>query len=162
MHSYAGYSSAGKARIVMQQSSIAECYTTALHAICEIAERYHQLDRFVDAQRACKAGLQLSEAWEVRPQDRLTLLLHYAKIVTEEYFLTNLDEELIRETLRSAREIAEAIHDEQGGADTLALLGRADYYKTMNSDQGNYEDALASHRQALERRCALQDTRGDQ
>ena len=46
-------------------------YTTAVDALCEIARSYFFLGRLGDALHVLRASLQVIEAGEVAPKDRL-------------------------------------------------------------------------------------------
>ncbi len=142
-------------------------YTIAIDALCEIARAYTDLGRVGDAQHLLRTTLQLTEeASEVEPQDRLKLLLLYAKVLIVDQLFTHRDTDLLFSTILHAKQIAEAAHDQQGRADALSLLGQAHYFATvfnssiLDSPQGKYDEALAYQQQALELREALHDTRG--
>lgn len=147
-------------------------YTTAIDACCKIAQAYFYLGRLADAQHVLRSTLHLIETSEAKPQDRLKLLLLYGQILTVDYFLNDTDADLLFETLLQARQIAETVHDQQGIADALSLLGQAHYFATLVArvssgaspnnpqDQGQYHEALTYQQQALELREALNDTRG--
>jgi len=150
--------------LVSTSEELTKHYTTAIDALCEIASAYCALGRVGEARHLLRTSLQLIEASEVEPQDRLKLLLLYAKILIAGQLLTHRDADLLFSTILQARRIAEAAHDQQGIADALSLLGQAHYFatvfnsSTLDSPQRKYEEALAYRQQALSLREALHDT----
>jgi len=86
-----------------------------------------------------------------------------AGVLTVDHFLNDTDADLLFEPLLQARQIAERVHDQQGIADALSLLGQAYYFVALmararsgtspNSpqDQGQYDEALAMANEQLER-----------
>lgn len=147
-------------------------YTTAIDACCKIAHAYFYLGRFTEAQHVLRSMLHLIETSEAKPQDRLKLLLLSGQVLIVDHFLNETDANLLFEPLREARQIAETAQDQQGMADSLSLLGQAQYFATLIArvergaspdspqDSGDYHEALAYQQQALELREALHDTRG--
>lgn len=146
--------------------ALAQSYTIALTALGEIAEAYYSLGSLDDARHVLRTALQFAEEKGVPRQTHLKLVLQYAKTLVVNYFLTNQDAGLVFSAVLHARQLAEAAQDQQSSADALSLLGQAHYYGTFNasatltSQEGTYQEALDYHQQALERREALQDTRG--
>lgn len=116
--------------------------------------------------------LYLIEPGEIKPQDRLKLLLLSGRVLTVDHFLNTTDASLLFEPLLQAQKIAESAEDQQSLAEALSLLGQANYFTTLiarigkglspNSPQeeGEYQTALTYQQQALELRTTLQDTRG--
>ncbi len=151
---------------VSTSEELTKHYTTAIDALCEIASACCALGRVGDARHLLGTSLQLIEASEVEPRDRLKLLLLYSKILIVDQLLTFRDADLLFSTIVQAKQIAEAAHNQQGIADALSLLGQAHYFatvfssSTLDSPQGKYEEALAYQQQALSLREALHDTRG--
>jgi len=151
---------------VSTSEELTKHYTTAIDALCEIASACCALGRVGDARHLLGTSLQLIEASEVEPRDRLKLLLLYSKILIVDQLLTFRDADLLFSTIVQAKQIAEAAHNQQGIADAFSLLGQAHYFatvfnsSTLDSPQGKYEEALAYQQQALSLREALHDTRG--
>jgi tetratricopeptide (TPR) repeat protein len=147
-------------------------YTTAMDALYEIARGYLYLGRVADAQHLLRTALQLVEAQEMKPQDRLKVLLLYGTVLTVDYLLVNTDADLMFSIIVQAKHVAEVAQDQQGIADALSLLGQAHYLAPLMrrvrsgaspdspQDQGELDEALAYQQQALELREALHDTRG--
>ena len=147
-------------------------YTTAIDTLCEIARSYFFLGRLGDALDLLRMSLQIMEAGEVAPQDRLKLLLLYGKVLTVDHLINRGDADPMFSTIRQAKQIAEATQDQQGIADALSLLGQAHCFATTitivksgalpfgTQGQGKYDEALAYHLQALKLQEALHDTRG--
>src|SRR4051794_10227496 len=156
----------------LRQDTLPQHYTAAIDALCEIARIYYTSGRLRDAQHLLRTALQLLEAREATPQQRLKLLLLYAQVLVVDHFLTRGAAELVFSTILSAQELAEATHDQQGIADALSLLGQAHYFAavvasrkhgeplTSAPGQGKYDQALAYQQQALALREALRDSRG--
>src|SRR5258706_11876963 len=147
-------------------------YTTAIDALCEIANSYFFLGRLGDALRLLHTSVHMIEAGEVAPQARLKLLLLYGKVLTVDHLINRGDTDLMFSTILQAKQIAEAAQDQQGIADALSLLGQAHCNATTvaivksgalpfgTQGQGKYEEALAYQQQALELQETLHDTRG--
>jgi len=148
-------------------------YTTAIDALCEIAREYYNRGRLGEAQHLLRTSLRLLEAPEATPQHRLKMLLLYGQVLVVDHFLSRgKNAESVFATLQSAKQIAEATHDQHGIADALCLLGQAHYFASVVESRrnavplsstpgdGKYDQALAYQHQALELREALQDTRG--
>ena len=157
---------------ILKQEEVSHRYTIAIEACCEIAQTYFYLGRVADAQHVLRTMLYLIEVGEVKPQDRLKLLLLYGEILTIDHFLNETDAALLFEPLVQARQIAETVQDQQGLSDALSLLGQAHYFVTLRArvksgaslnssqDQGDYQEALTYQQQALQLREALHDSRG--
>lgn len=153
-------------------ATIAQRYTTAIDALCEIARAYYFLGRLGDAQQLLRTSLQLLEAREATPQHRLGLLLAYGQVLIVDHFLARGEPEPMFSTILSAKQVAEAVQDRQGIADAASLLGQAHYFAAVVENRksgtpltsapgdGKFEQALAYQQQALELREALHDTRG--
>src|SRR5579859_669016 len=151
---------------------ITQRYAIAVDALYEIGRTYYANGRFADAQHLLHTSLQLLEAREGQPQQRLKLLLIYGQVLAVKHLLTRRDADLLFATILQAKQIAEETQDQQGVADALSLLGQAHYFTTIVAGlkrgepldgprgQGKYEEALAYQQQALELREALRDTRG--
>lgn len=151
---------------------IAQRYTTAIDALYEIGRAYYMLGRSDDAQHLIRAALQLLEAREATPGQRLKLLLLHGQSLIVDYLLMRGDADLLFSTILNAKQLAETVQDQQAIADALNLLGQAHYVTTVVASlksgaspdslrgQGKYEEALAYQQQALELREALHDTRG--
>src|SRR5258707_2755178 len=147
-------------------------YTTAIDALCEIANSYFFLGRLGDALRLLQTSVHMIEAGEVAPQARLKLLLLYGKVLTVDHLINRGDTDLMFSTILQAKQIAEAAQDQQGIADALSLLGQArcnaNTVASLKSGampfgtrgQGKYKEALAYQQQALGLQEALHDTRG--
>ena len=152
--------------------TLAQRYTIAIDQLCEIARVYYFLGRSGDAQQLLRASLQLLDAPETTPQQRLKLSLLYGQVLIVDHFLTRGDAEPMWSTILGAKQLAEATHDRQGIADATSLIGQAHYFAavvesrkqgtplTSAPGQGKYDQALAYQQQALELREALHDTRG--
>ena len=125
-------------------------YTTAIDALCNIAQAYFYLGRLADAQHVLRSALHLVETGEAKPQDRLKLLLLYGQVLTVDHFLNDTDADLLFEPLLQARQIAERVHDQQGIADepTRHLAWNA----LLKGDQ---DQALVYAQQALSLREAV-------
>lgn len=148
---------------------IAQYYTTALDALYEVGREYYILGRSNDAQHLLQTSLQLLQANEVQPQQRLKLHLLYGQVLIVDHLLTrgggNVD--LLFSLCQNARQIAEASRDQKGIADALSLLGQAHYFTVVvsgavvdNPQSGKYDQALTYQQHALEIRETLHDTRG--
>jgi tetratricopeptide (TPR) repeat protein len=147
-------------------------YTTAIDALCEIANSYFFLGRLGDALRLLHTSVYMIEAGEVAPQARLKLLLLYGKVLTVDHLINRGDTDLMFSTILQAKQIAEAAKAQQGLASALSLLGQAHCNATTvaivksgalpfgTQGQGKYEEALAYQQQALGLQEALHDTRG--
>ncbi len=144
----------------------------AIDQLCEIASAYYFLGRLGDAQQLLRASLQLLDAREATPQQRLKLSLLYGQVLIVDHFLTRGDAEPMFSTILGAKQLAETTCDRRGIADATSLLGQAHYFAavvesrkqgtplTSAPGQGKYDQALAYQQQALELREALHDTRG--
>lgn len=147
-------------------------YTTAIDALCEIANSYFFPGRLGDALRLLHMSLQMIEADEVVPQDRLKLLLLYGRILAVDHLINRGNTDLMFSTILQAKQVAEAAETQQGIADALSLLGQAHCNATTvaivksgalpfgTQGQGKYEEALAYQQQALKLWEGLHDTRG--
>lgn len=147
-------------------------YTAVADTCSKIGQTYFYMGRITDAKRVMRTVLDLVEAGEAVPQARLQLLLLYGQVLTTEHFLNNTETTSLFEVLLQAEQIADAVHDQQGKADALSLLGQAHYFTTLVTrvsrgessngpqDQGYYREAFTYQQQALELRESLQDTRG--
>lgn len=147
-------------------------YTTAIDALHEIANAYFFPGRLGDASRLLHTSLQIIEAGEVAPQDRLKVLLLYGKILTVDHLINRGNTDLMFSTILQAKQIAEEAEVQQGIADALSLLGQAHCNATTvaiiksgalpfgTQGQGKYEEALAYQQQAIKLREELHDTRG--
>ena len=147
-------------------------YTTAFDALHEIANSYFFLGRLGDALSLLHTSLQIIEAGEVVPQDRLKLLLLYGKILTVEHLINRGDTELMFSTILQAKQITAQTEAQHSIADALSLLGQAHCnattVATMKSgaspfgprDQRKYEEAFTYQQQALKLREELHDTQG--
>src|SRR6266487_1100023 len=140
--------------------SISDHFTNVINNLCEITESYYLLGRLDEALSVLQTGLQLTTVKDVQPRDRVRLVLQYGKILVANYFLTNKDFDLAFATILEAKQLAEETQYEKGIADALNLIGQAHYNKTLNTGEGDYEQALAYFQQSLERREKLRDTRG--
>src|SRR5258708_9512524 len=146
--------------------SITQHYATAIDSLCEIANTYCNLGKVVNAQHVLRTSLELLSAGEVQPQQRLRLLLQYARILIVGQLFARTDQEYVLSIIEQARQSADALQDQQGIADALSMLGQAHYFvttlgsSTLDNPQGNYDQALAFQEQALAIRETLQDTRG--
>jgi tetratricopeptide (TPR) repeat protein len=151
---------------------ITQRYTAAIDALYEIGKAYYMLGRSDDAQHLIRTALQLLDAREATPRQRLKLLLLHGQILVVDYLLMRGDADLLFSTVLNAKQLAEAIQDQQSIADALNLLGQAHYVTTVVASlksgaspdsprgRGKYDEALAYQQQALELREALHDTRG--
>lgn len=139
---------------------ITDHFTSVIYSLCEIAELYYYLSKLDQAVDVLKTGLLLTSAKEVHLRDRVKLTLQYGKILVANYFLTNKDFDLALATALDAKQLAETANYEKGIADALNLIGQTCYYKTLNSGEGAYEEALTYFQQALKLREKLHDTRG--
>ena len=139
---------------------ITDHFTSVIYSLCEIAELYYYLSKLDEAVDVLKTGLQLTSAKEVHLRDRVKLTLQYGRILVAHYFLTNKDFDLTLATALDAKQLAETASYEKGIADALSLIGQTYYYKTLNSGEGDYEEALIYFQQALSLREKLHDTRG--
>jgi tetratricopeptide (TPR) repeat protein len=149
-----------------------ESYTTAINALYKIADSYLFLGRLPDSLQLLHMALQITEASEVTPQDRLKLLLLYGKVLTVDHLITRGDTDLMFSTILQAKQLAESTQDQQSIADALCLLGQAHCNATTMTIvksgalpfgppvQGKYKEALSYQQQALQLREALNDTRG--
>ena len=157
----------------MQSSAFADeeftaQYTIAVDALYEIARAYFFLGKSNEAQQVLRTSLQLLETSEATPHHRLKLLTLYGQVLIIEHFITGKDADSVFAVINQARQAAEEAQDQQGIADTLALLGHAHYATTLKSssspnssrDEGKYVEALAYQEQALDLREKLHDTRG--
>jgi tetratricopeptide (TPR) repeat protein len=147
-------------------------YTTAIDALCEIARLYFFLGRLADALHLLRTSLQMIEVGEVKPGDRLKLLLLYGKVLTVNSLITRGDSDLMFSVILQAKQIAEAAQDQQSGADALNLLAQARQFAVTIANvksgtppfslqnQGKYDEALAYQQQALKLQEALHDTQG--
>jgi tetratricopeptide (TPR) repeat protein len=152
--------------------TLAQYYTTAVDALCEIASAYYTGGRLADAQQLLHTSLQLIEAREATPQQRLKLLLLYGQVLVVDHLLTRGEADAMFAAIGQAQQIADAAQDRQGIADALSLLGQAHYFAAVVASlkqgkmpagapgQGQYDQALAYQQRALELREALHDTRG--
>src|SRR5450631_1435407 len=102
-----------------------EYYTTAINALCKIAHSYFFLGRLGDSLRLLHTSLQMTEAGEVAPQDRLKLLLLHGKVLTVDHLMNRGDTDLMFSTILQAKQLAESTQDQQSIADALSLLGQA-------------------------------------
>lgn len=141
-------------------------FSIAIHSLSEIVRLYHFDGKSYEAHCILRLATQLVEITEVKPLDRLKLLLQQGKVLVVDYFLCNTNAELLYSTIQRAREIAESLADERGMADVLSLLGQANYWVTLNSRTEadclgrDYDESLVCHQKALELREALGDTKG--
>ncbi len=140
--------------------SISDHFTSVIYSLCEIAELYYYLGKLDEAVGVLKTGLQLIAAKEVHLRDRVKITLQYGKILVAHYFLMNQGFDLALATALEAKQLAETAHYEKGIADALSLIGQAHYYKKLNADEGDYEEAFTYFQQALTYREKLHDTRG--
>ncbi len=140
--------------------SISDHFTSVIYSLCEIAELYYYLAKLDEAVSILKTGLQLTSVKEVHLRDRVKITLQYGKVLIANFFITNKDFDLALAMSLEAKQLAEAAHYEKGIADALSLVGQAHYYKKLNSDVGDYEEALTHFQQALAIREKLHDTRG--
>jgi tetratricopeptide (TPR) repeat protein len=157
---------------ILKQEEFSQRYAVVIGACCELAQAYFYLGRVADAQHLLRTLLQLIEASEAKPHDRLKSLLLLGEILTIDHFLNDTDATLLFEPLLQARQIAETVPDKQGLANALSLLGQAHYFVTLvtrvntgaspNSpqDQGHYNEAFTYQQHALQLREALNDSRG--
>ncbi|MBA2680876.1 MAG: tetratricopeptide repeat protein [Ktedonobacteraceae bacterium] len=151
---------------------LAQRYTTAINALCEIGRTYYIFGKLSDAQHVLRTSLQMLEAGEIEPEHQLKLLLLYSRVLIVDHLLTRGSADLLFSTVLHAKQVAEMTQNRQGIADALSLLGQAYYFTTVvaslksgtspNSprDQGKYDKAFAYQQQALELREAMHDTRG--
>jgi hypothetical protein len=133
---------------------------------------YLYLGRLAEAQQLLRTVLHLLEAQEMKPQDRLQVLLLSGEVLIVEYMLADTDPDLMFSTIGQAKQIAEAAQDQQGIADALSLLGQAHYFAQLMSrvrsgaspdsarGQGELDEAFAYQQHALQLRETLHDTRG--
>jgi tetratricopeptide (TPR) repeat protein len=147
-------------------------YTTAIDALCKIASSYFFLGRLGDTQHLLSASLPMMDADEVAQEDRLKLLLLYGKVLTVDHLMSRGDADLMFSPILQAKQIADALSEQQSIADALSLLGQAHTNATTVSiiksgalpfgprGEGKYEEALSYHQQALGLQEALHDTRG--
>lgn len=152
--------------------TLAQHYTTAVDALCEIARAHYMHGRLADAQHLLRTSLQLLDVREATPQHRLKLLLLYGQVLVVEHLLMRGESDAMFSTVRQVQQIAEAAQDRQGIADALSMLGQAHYFAAVVASlkqgvmptgvpgEGQYDQALAYQQQALELREALHDTRG--
>lgn len=161
---------------VFTNEELTKHYTTAIDGLCEVAGAYFYLGRLSDAQHLLRISLQLIDVGEVNPQNRLKLLLLYERVLIVDHLLTRGNADLMFSTVLQARQIAEAVQNQQGIADALSLLGQAHCFATTVASlksgtspfiprgQGEYDEtlaaALAYQEQALKLREALHDTCG--
>jgi tetratricopeptide (TPR) repeat protein len=156
----------------LPSEALSKYYTVALDALYEIAAANYTLARLNDAQHVLRLSLQLLETGEARPQDRLKLLLLYGKVLIVDLMLNHQDTEPLFSIVQDAKQAADALHDQQGIADALSLLGQAHLFTTVSAslkrgefpnsprEEGKYDTAFAYQQQALDLREALHDTRG--
>jgi len=109
---------------------------------------------------------------EVAQEDRLKLLLLYGKVLTVDHLMSRRDADLMFSTMLQAKQIADALSEQQNIADALSLLGQAHTNATTVSiiksgalpfgprGEGHYEEALSYQQQALGLQETLHDTRG--
>lgn len=147
-------------------------YAAAIDALHEIANTYFFLGRLGDGLRLLHMSLQIIEAGEVAPEDRLKPLLLYGKLLTVDHLINRGATDLMFSTILRAKQIAEEAEVQQGIADALSLLGQAHCNATTvaiiksgampfgTQGQGKYEQALAYQQQALKLREELHDSRG--
>src|SRR5260370_35547275 len=86
-------------------------YTTAIDALCEIANSYFFLGRLGDALRLLQTSMHMIEAGEGAPQARLKLLLLYGKVLTVVHLISRGDTELMFSTLLESKQIAGAAQE---------------------------------------------------
>lgn len=147
-------------------------YTMAMDALSEIARQYLYLGRVADARHLLRTALSLREAQEVNPQTCLKLLLLYGKVLIVDLHVYRGEADLMLSIVLQAKQIAEAVGEQQGLADALSLLGQGRCSATTIAivksggmpfgaqGQREYKEALVYQQQALKLREALQDTRG--
>lgn len=139
--------------------SLSDHYATAIRSLCTIAESHYYAGNTTEALRVLQVGRSLVEAKEVRPQDRIEMLLRSGKILIDNSFFSSSRLDEVISTVLQAQELAESEHDEQSIITALSLLGQAHYYKQLRTGEGNFDEARAYLQQALELYEALQDTR---
>jgi tetratricopeptide (TPR) repeat protein len=147
-------------------------YTTAIDALSKIAGSYFFLGRLGDAQHVLSSSLQMIDVDEVAQKDHLKLLLLYGKVLIVDHLISRGDSDLMFSTILQAKQIADALGEQQGIADALSLLGQAHTNATTVSiiksgalpfgprGDGKYEQDFSYHQQALQLQEALHDTRG--
>ena len=154
------------------KDELSRYYTTAIDALCKIASSYFFHGRLGDTQHLLNASLQMIDVDEVAQEDRLKLLLLYGKVLTVDHLISRGDADLMFSTILQAKQIADALSEQQSIADVLSLLGQAHTNATTVSiiksgalpfgprGEGQYEEALSYHQQALGLQETLHDTRG--
>ncbi|PWW02447.1 tetratricopeptide repeat protein [Paenibacillus cellulosilyticus] len=140
-------------------------YATAILALCDITAAHHLKGETEEAHRIARVCLQLSETNEVRPLDRLKSYLQYARVLVEDYLLTNEHSEFMFSILQQAKELAESESELHSLADTLSLLGQGRYFEMLNKGQSleaseSLAIILGLQHKALKIREDIQDTRG--
>src|ERR1700730_4291858 len=110
---------------------VSKQYTIAIDALCEIARTYFFLGRLAAARHILHTSLSLVETNTSEPQQRLKLLLEYAKILIVDHLLTHKDADLLFSTILQTKHLAEAAHDQLSAAEALGLLGQAHYFTTI-------------------------------
>jgi tetratricopeptide (TPR) repeat protein len=145
------------------QEQFIKDYQTAIAAICEIAEAYYRLGKLDAALNTLQAGTLLLETapkQQALDESRTKLLLQQGKPLVTRGFYANSGYEAAVSALSQAQELAASAQDEGSIARALQLFGQAYYNKTLNTDEGGYDQPLDHFQQALARREALEDTRG--
>jgi tetratricopeptide (TPR) repeat protein len=143
-----------------------------LDALYEIVHTYLYRGQLANALRIIQATQPLLDAEEVAQRDRLKLLLLYGQVLVVDHLLGHSEPDPLFATARQARESADDLGDQLLVADALHLLGQAHYFATITQllksgqpvnsaqEEGKFAEAFAYHRQALQLREALNDTRG--
>lgn len=145
--------------------TLSQNYATAIVALCDITAAHHLKGETEEAHRIARVCLQLSEKSEVRPLDRLKSYIQYAKVLVDDYLLTNEDSELMFSILQKAKELADSESELHSLADTLSLLGQGRFFDMLNRGQSlesseSLDVILDLQHQALKVREDIQDTRG--
>src|ERR671933_326978 len=92
---------------------ITQHYATAIDALCETAAAAYTLGRWGHALSLLRTTLQLLETHEATPWHRLKVLHLYGRVLVLDHFLAHEGADEMFAIIRSAKHLAEAIHDHQ-------------------------------------------------
>lgn len=157
---------------ILTDAEVSRHYTTAIDALYEIVHSSFFIGKLDEALRLLQTSLHLIGGNKAVPRDRLKLLLLYSRVLNVNHLVQRGGTDLLFSITLQAKQVAEAVEEQQGIADALSLLGQAHCNATTVSivksgalpfgpqNQSKYAEGLAYQQQALHLQEALHNTRG--
>lgn len=134
----------------MEHQAIVEHYDQFVDIIYRITDAYLYDGRINDAVQVAENGLQIvDDNSDVDPNDLVRLLLQLGELLNRRSFYDDPAFEKVIRILTRAQQMAEDLGNQELLATALLRLGQAHDYQTMNTGEGDYQDALDYFEQAL-------------